>query len=193
MNRVPVIVRNPAYVEAVELDEDEVNPADLIPLVSGNTPIVTVPASEDENVAEDVVDDGDEDEEMEDVPQILRDVVNSLEELNQELRSILSPTPRDTSSNQATDVPHLEEWDTGKAWKREYRLYPDSSRKEISDRLSTQVLDLLRIMQERIDQQTWNNKDIELIDGLKAISVMHTRLGRLTEKVLNGQARESNK
>ena len=193
MNRVPVIVRNPAYVEEVELDEDEVNPANLIPLVSGNTPIVTVPASEDENVAEDVVDDGDEDEEMEDVPQILQDVVNSLEELNQELRSILSPTPRDTSSNQATDVPHLEEWDTGKAWKREYRLYPDSSRKEISDRLSTQVLDLLRIMQERIDQQTWNNRDIELIDGLKNISVMHTRLGRLTEKVLNGQARKPNK
>ena len=73
------------------------------------------------------------------------------------------------------------------------RLYPDSSRKEISDRLSTQVLDLLRIMQERIDQQTWNNRDIELVDGLKNISVMHTRLGRLTEKVLNGQARESNK
>ena len=193
MNRVPVIVRKPAYVEEVELDEDEVNPADLIPLVSGNTPIVTVPASEDENVAEDVVDDGDEDEEMEDVPQILRDVFNSLEELNQELRSILSPTPRDTSSNQATDVPHLEEWDTGKAWEREYRLYPDSSRKEISDRLSTQVLDLLRIMQERIDQQTWNNRDIELIDGLKNISVMHTRLGRLTEKVLNGQARKPNK
>ena len=109
------------------------------------------------------------------------------------MRSILSPTPRDTSSNQATDVPHLEEWDTGKAWEGEYRLYPDSSRKEISDRLSTQVLDLLRIMQERIDQQTWNNRDIELIDGLKNISVMHTRLGRLTEKVLNGQARKPNK
>ena len=75
MNRVPVIVRNPAYVEEVELDEDEVNPANLIPLVSGNTPIVTVPASEDENVAEDVVEDGDEDEEMEDVPQILRVVL----------------------------------------------------------------------------------------------------------------------
>jgi len=55
------------------------------------------------------------------------------------------------------------------------------------------VLDLLRIMQERIDQQTWNDKDIELIDGLKAISVMQFRLGRLTEKVLNGQARRPNK
>ena len=47
MNRVPVIVRNPAYVADVELDEDEIDPADLTPLVSGNTPIVTVPASED--------------------------------------------------------------------------------------------------------------------------------------------------
>ena len=83
------MVRNPAYAADVELDEDEVDPADLTPLVSGNAPIVTAPASEDEDVAEDVVEDGDEDEEMEDVPQILRDVVNSLEELNQELRSIL--------------------------------------------------------------------------------------------------------
>ena len=54
-------------------------------------------------------------------------------------------------------------------------------------------MDLLQIMQEQIDQQTWNNKDIELIDGLKAISVMHFRLCRLTEKVLNGQARKPNK
>ena len=57
MNRVPVIERNPAYVADVELDEDEVDPADITPLISGNTPIVTVPASEDE----------DKDEEMEDV------------------------------------------------------------------------------------------------------------------------------
>ena len=70
--RVPVIVRNPTYVADVELDEDEVYPADLTPLVSGNTPIVTVPAWEDEDVAEDVVEDRNDDEEMEDVPQILR-------------------------------------------------------------------------------------------------------------------------
>ena len=68
-----------------------------------------------------------------------------------------------------------------------------SSRKEISDRLSYEELDLLQIMHERINQQTWNNKDIELIDWLKNISVMHTRLGRLTEKVLNSQARKPNK
>ena len=55
MNRVSVIVRDPAYIEEVELDEDEIDPADLTLLISGNTPIITVPASEDENVAEDVV------------------------------------------------------------------------------------------------------------------------------------------
>ena len=191
MNHVPVMVRNPAYVADVELDEDEVDPADLTPLVSGNAPIVTAPASEDEVVAKDVVEDGDEDEEMQDVPQILWDVVNSLEELNQEL-SILSPTLGDTSSHHSPVVPRIEVWDTGRSWEREYRLYPESSRKETSDRLSNQVLDLLRIMHERINQQTWNNRDLELIGGMKAISVMHTRLGRLTEKVLNGQARKPN-
>ena len=65
---------NPAYINEAALDVDEVDPRDLAPLVSGNAPIVTAPASEDEDVAEDVVDDRDEDEEMEDVPQILRDV-----------------------------------------------------------------------------------------------------------------------
>ena len=67
MNQVPVIVRNPAYVAEVELDEDEVDPTDLAPLVSGNAPIVTAPASEDGDVAEDVVEDGNDDEEMEDI------------------------------------------------------------------------------------------------------------------------------
>ena len=33
MNRVSVIVRNPAYIEEAELDEDGNNPANLIPLV----------------------------------------------------------------------------------------------------------------------------------------------------------------
>ena len=72
----------------------------------------------------------------------------------------------------------------------EYRLYPDSTRKEASDRLSNQVWDLLRIMQEQVDHQTCNSKDIKLIDGLKAISVMHFRLGKLTDRVLNRQAKK---
>ena len=75
MNRVSVFVRNPAYIEEVELDEDGVNPVGLVPLVSGNTPIITVPALEDEGVAEDASEDCKEDGETEDVPQILRDVI----------------------------------------------------------------------------------------------------------------------
>ena len=43
MNRVPVIVRNPAYLREVELDEDGVDPVALVPIVSGNIPITTVP------------------------------------------------------------------------------------------------------------------------------------------------------
>ena len=121
MNLVSVIVRNPVYIEEVELDEDGVNPANLIPLVSGNT----IPDSEDKDGAEDVIEDKDEDEKMEDVPQILQDVVKDLEELNWVLRSILSPPLRDTSTHQPTVVPIVEVWDTGKAWEREYRLYPD--------------------------------------------------------------------
>ena len=192
INHVPVIVRNPAYVADVELDEDEVNPVDLTPQVSGDDPIFTAPASEDEDVAEDVEDGRDDDEEMEEVPQLLQDIKSSLEELSKELITILSPAPRDSSSPQPPVVPRIEVWDTGRAWEREYRLYPESSIKEISDRLSSQVLDLLRIMHERINQQTWNEKDIELIDGLSNISVMHTRLSKLTEKVLSGQAWKPN-
>ena len=93
MNRVPVIVQNPAYIEEVELDEDEVDPADITPLISGDSPIITVPALEDEGVAEAALEDNKDDEETEDVSQILRDVIADLEKLNKEMRSILSPTP----------------------------------------------------------------------------------------------------
>ena len=123
MNRVPVIIPNPAYIEEVELDEDEVDPADLTPLISGDTPIVTVPASEDEDVAEEVVEDEDEDEKVEDIPHILREVIQDLEELNRELRSMMSPPLGDTSSQQHTVVPNVDVWDTGKALEQEHRLY----------------------------------------------------------------------
>ena len=132
MNRVSVIVRNPASIGEVELDEDGINLTNLVPLVSRTTPITTVPALEDEDVAEEVVEDKDEDEKMEDIPQILWEVVQDLEELNQELRSMMSPPPRDTSTQQPTVVPNVDVWDTGKALEQEYRMYPASTRKEVS-------------------------------------------------------------
>ena len=102
---------------------------------------------------------------------------------------LLSSISEDLSSLQSADVPQVEVWETGKNWELEYRLHPDRSIDEISSRLSNQVWDLLRLLQERVDQRTYNNKDIRhkdirLIDGLKAISVMHAQLGNLTEKAL---------
>ena len=132
MNRVSVIVRNPASIGEVELDEDGINLTNLVPLVSRTTPITTVPALEDEDVAEEVVEDKDEDEKMEDIPQILREVVQDIKELNQELRSMMSLPPRDTSTQQPTVVPNVDVWDTGKALEQEYRMYPASTRKKVS-------------------------------------------------------------
>ena len=59
--------------------------------------------------------DGRDDEETEDVSQILRDVIANFEELNKEMRSILSPTFGDTSSFMSTVVPNVDVWDTEKA------------------------------------------------------------------------------
>jgi len=39
---------NPAYINEAALDVGEEDPIDLAPLVSGNAPIVTAPASESE-------------------------------------------------------------------------------------------------------------------------------------------------
>jgi len=173
----------------VNVDEEDAKPDNLVPLVSGNIPIITVPASDDENEAEDVV----EDSEDEDIQEALGEVDRldrEVQELRKEIMNILSSIPVDVKSHQHTVVPQIDVWDTGKAWEQEYRLYPDSNRKEVSDRLSNQIWDLFQIMQERINQQTWNNKDIELINVLKAISVMHFRLGNLTEKVLKRKAKK---
>jgi len=196
MNRVSVIVQNPAYIEG--LDGDEVDPADLAPLISGNTPIVTVPASEDEDVAEEVVEDEDEDPDEEDLLKVMENALEELEErsrrviqglqgLDQELDSIMSR--RGTSSQQPTDVPNVDVWDTGKVMEQEYRLHPDPTMMEVRDRLSNQVFDLLQILQERVDQHTCNDKDIRLIEGLKTILVLQSRLSILTDIKLKCQAK----
>ena len=134
MNHVPVIVRNQAYVAEVELDEDGVDPVDLAPLVSGNTPIVTVPASEDGDVAEDVVEDEEEGDVMEDILEILQNVLNNLEDLHKEVTDLRRPTPGGAGSQQPPVEPRIDVWDTGRAWEREYKLHPHLSIDEISTR-----------------------------------------------------------
>ena len=124
---------------------------------------------------------------FEELEELDREVIQGLQGLNQELGSILSL--RDTSSQQHTVVPKVDMWDTGKAIEQEFRLFPNPTRKGLKDRLDNQVWDLLRILQERVDQGTYNNTDMRLVDGLNAISVMHARLGVLTEIALKHRAR----
>ena len=146
-------------------------------------PIITVPASEDEDVTEDAPEDAEED-----ATQVLRDAVQSLSRLNDGLRSVLSLS-RDTSSQQHTDVPKVDIWDTGKTIEQEFRLFPNPTRKGLKDRIDNQVWNLLRIMQERVDHGTYNNTDIRLVEGLHVISVLHARLGVLTEIALKHRAK----
>ena len=202
MNCVRVMVRNPAFIEELEPDGDEVDPADLAPCISGNTPTVTSPAAKDEEVAgEDAVDEvgeairnlegliqeSDDDEEDENMDDVLVGIRRPREHLR-EIRSFLSSISENMSSKQHTVVPNVDVWDTGKAIKQEYRLYPDPTLKEVRDWLSNQVWDLLQILQERVNQHTYDNKDIELISGLKTISVLNARLSVVTETVLKRKA-----
>ena len=122
----------------------------------------------------------------------LQNVLNNLEDFCKEVKDLRRPTTGGEGSQQPPVVPRINVWDTGGAWEREYKLHPDSSRDEISNRLFNQVVELLQIMHERVSQQTWNKRDKELIDGRNNISVMHVRLGKLTEKVLKDQAKKPN-
>ena len=191
------------YVMEPEPDEDEeVDPADLAPCICVNTPIITIPASEDEEVAGEITADGVEEviQGLEELTQEIKDndedenvddVLEKLEksqELLREIMDIMSSISEDTSSRQHTVVPNVDVWDTGKAIEQEYRLHPDPTMKEVRDRLSNQVWDLLQILQERVDQHTYNSKDIELISGLKTISVLNSRLSVITDTVLKSKA-----
>ena len=108
--------------------------------------------------------------------------------MNDGLRSVLSLSG-DTSSSQHTDVPNVDVWDTGKAIEQEFKLFPNPTRKGLKDRLDNQVWDLLQLMQERVVQGIYNDTDIKLIEGLQVISVLHARLGVLTEIALKHRAK----
>ena len=222
MNSVPVIVWNPAYIEELE-------PRDPVTFISGDSQIVTAPASDDGAVVEEIVDEpgveemnpvvkdmddflgrlaeriqsfkeklvnpdqpsvvldeapaaadgdavGDSVEGAEEDPkQVLQEAVQSLSKLNDGLKRGLSLS-RDTSSTQHTDVPNVDVWDTGRAIEQEFKLFPNPTRKGLKDRLDNQVWDLLRLMQERVVQGTYNDTDIRLVEGLHVISVLHARL-----------------
>ena len=105
MNRVPVIVWNPAYIEELE-------PRDSMDLISGESQIITAPASDDgvEGVVDEPEVGGSAEEADVDVKQVLQEAVQNLSSLNDDLRSILS-----LSRDRSTVVPDIDTYDTGKA------------------------------------------------------------------------------
>ena len=121
MNQVPAIIRNPAHVEETESDGD-VDPADLAPLISGNTRIITVPASRDEEVREE-----------------MEDMFNFLGEISEKIQTFNSTMQGSINSSQPPVVPDDKLWDTELAWERELNLYPNASRSVIISRLYNQV------------------------------------------------------
>ena len=171
MNRVPVIVWNPAYIEELE-------PRDSMDLISGESQIITAPASDDgvEGVVDEPEVGGSAEEADVDVKQVLQEAVQNLSSLNDDLRSILS-----LGRDQSTAVPDIDTYDTGMATEEEFRLFPNPTRKDLRDRLNNQIWNLLHIMQERVTQGSCNETDIKLIEGLQVISVLHARLSVYTE------------
>ena len=113
IQRGPIIVRNPAVVEELELDGDEVDPADVAPFTSGNAPIITVPASEDEEADVEVVVGGAEGGcgEME-------DMYHFLGELSEKIQAFNSTMQGSVNSSQPPVVPDDKLWDTELAWEQ---------------------------------------------------------------------------
>ena len=173
---------NPAYINEAALDVDEVDPIDLAPLVSGNAPIVTAPASEVGDVAEDIVEDEDMDEDTDVLVRTMQEVMDRLAKLNQELESMVSSTLEDTSTQEPLADPNVNAWDARKAWEQEFSLYPEASREVVCSRIYVQVVKLLHRLQEQADQHTWNKDDKYRMDGLANIVVLHFRLDKLTER-----------
>ena len=160
MNQVPVIARNPAYAQELELEGDGVDPVDIAPSTSGDDPVVTAPGTDDE----------------EDPRQALREAVRSLSRLNDGLRSVLA-----LSRELCDEVPDINVYDTRGIVEEECRLFPDPTRRELKERMDNQILALFRIMHERVTQGSCNETDIKLIEGLQVISVLHVRLSVYTE------------
>ena len=168
-----MIVWNPAYIEELE-------PRDSLDSVSGESPIVTAPASDDgateEGVVEEPGDEGSAEEDEVDVKQVLQEAVQSMSSLNEELRNILS-----LNRDQVVAVPDVDIYDTGKATEEEYRLFPNPTRKDMRDRLNNQVWNMLHLLQERVVQGTCHETDIKLIEGLQVILVLQARLNAYSE------------
>ena len=170
MNQVPAIIRNPAHVEEPESDGD-VDPADLAPFISGNAPIITVPASRAEEGREE-----------------MENMYNFLGEISEQIQTFNSTMQGSSNSSQPPVVPDDKLWDTDVAWEREFNLYPDASRSVVISRLYNQVWNLLQKMRERVIRQTWKIEDQEIVEGLIDIMILSVRNNILSNKIIEDQA-----
>ena len=184
MNRVPILVRNPAFDGGLEPDEDGVDPADVTPFTSGNAPIITAPASDDEEAGGEVTAGRAEvgREDMVDMHDFLGEIVEQIQAFNSTMQGSSRPS-------QPPAVPDINTWDTGKAVEQEYWMFPNPTRKGLKDRLDNQIWSLLQIMHERVGHGTCNDTDIKLIEGLQVIAVLHARLNVLTAMAIRHRAR----
>ena len=159
---------------------EELESRDSLDSVSGESPIVTAPASDDGATVGGVVEDPDDGssarEDEVDVKQVLQEAVQSMSSLNDDLRNILS-----LCRDQVVAVPDIDVYDTGKATEEEYRLFPNPTRKEMMDRLNNQVWNMLHLLQERVNQGTYHETDLRIIEGLQVVLVLQARLNVYTE------------
>ena len=97
MNRVPVIVWNPAYIEELE-------PRDSLDLVSGESQITTAPASDD-GATGDVVEEVVEEPGDEDMSPAMKDMYEFLGELSEKIQSFNNTMVRSANPGQPPAVP----------------------------------------------------------------------------------------
>ena len=135
MNRARLLIPDDGH-------DEEIDPADLVPSTSGNTPIITVPASRAEEGREE-----------------MENMYNFLGEITEQIQAFNSSMQGSINSGQPPAAPDDKLWDTELAWDREFNLYPDASRSVIISRLYNQVWHLLQKMKERVTQQTWRRED----------------------------------
>ncbi len=168
-------------------DFDNIDPVDLSPLVSGQAPIVTAPASEDGEAAGDDVAEVPEDpfnELLKKYPltgarklvEALKSLFEDIEALKDQSRSSDVDTQGGASTGQPPAVPDDYTWDLNAAWEREFHLYPEANHEELNFRLKLQVWDMLQQIWGCVHQYTWKKEDQDMANGLINVLILNKRI-----------------
>ena len=177
-------------VDIRNMELDEIDPADLAPIISSaGVPIITVPRDEnDKDEDEDKDRDEDEDKEEDKDENEDEDEDGSMPGLQADKSStedLLGGSESDSEVGWRASRPENEEYDLGfdpssNTWPREYR-YHNSEPEDILERLDQQVKDLLKIMEVKMGWPAVYRyeDDVILTEGLENISVMEDKLSKI--------------